>query len=118
MTVHRERIATENRFLGAAPFAALQPMTDAYVAFWKQAGEFQKEWLRFMSERIEKDMAHSSKLLNCRNPGDFFQAQLEFCNCFMDDYLKEGRKVGDLVSSATKEAQAKLEQEGGVAQKH
>jgi hypothetical protein len=117
MTIHRERIATENKSLGAVPFTALQPMADAYVAFWKQASEFQKEMLRFMSERMEKDVAHSSKLLNCKNPGDFLQAQLEFCNCFMDDYLKEGRKVGDIVSTATKEAQAKFEAEGG-ASKH
>jgi hypothetical protein len=93
-------------------------MTDAYLAIWKQAGEFQKEWLRFVGERIEKDMAYSSKLFNCRNPGDFFQAQLDFCNCFMDDYLKEGRKVGDMVNSATKEAQERLEQGNGGAPRH
>ena len=118
MTVHRERIATESKFLGATPFAAMQPMADAYMAFWKQASELQKEWLRFMSERIEKDMAYSGKLLNCKNPGDVLQAQLDFCSGFMDDYLKEGRKVGDLVNSATKEAQAKFEQNGGGAPRH
>jgi hypothetical protein len=116
MTVHRERVPIENAV--AAQFPAFQPVAEACAAMWKQAGEFQLEMLRFMTERIEKDMAYSSKLIGCKNPDELIQAHTEFCNCFFDDYLKEGRKIGDFVSTATKETQRTLERANGGAQKH
>jgi hypothetical protein len=116
MTVHRERVPLENAV--AAQFPAFQPVADACAAMWKQAGEFQLEMLRFMTERIEKDMAYSSKLLGCKNPDEMFRAHSDFCSCFFDDYLKEGGRVGDLVSTATKETQRSFERGNGGAGKH
>jgi Phasin protein len=102
----------------ALPLSALQPMADAYLAFWRNAGRFQTEILRFITERMEKDVAHSSRLINCKTPTDFVQAQMDFVNSFFDDYTKEGRWVGEMMNKATRETQQTAEQEMAARQKH
>jgi hypothetical protein len=106
MTVHRQRLAG-----GEIAMAPLKPMADAYLALMRQAGEFQIEMLRFVGERLQKDMAYSGKLLECKDPSEVLKAHLDFCNCFMDDYLKEGRRLGDVVGKA-------VQPEGNGAAKH
>lgn len=103
---------------GALPLAALQPMTEAYLAFWRNAGKFQTEMLRFMTERMQKDVEHSSRLMTCRNPSDFMQAQMDFLNSFFDDYTKEGRRVGEMMNSAAKETQETAERNMPAQQRH
>jgi hypothetical protein len=118
MTTQREKPSTEiGGNGGAMPFPAFRPVADAYMAFWKQAGEIQLEMLRFISERLEKDMAYSNRLLGCKNADELLKANSEFCTCFFDDYLKEGRKIGEFVNTAAKESQRGLEQGNGGARR-
>jgi hypothetical protein len=80
--------------------AALDPLnvqTDAYVAFWKNASRIQAEMLRFMTSRLEKDLAHPVRLMNCKKPDEFIEAQMDFARTFFSDYAKEGQRVGELL---------------------
>jgi hypothetical protein len=103
---------------GTLPLAALQPMTEAYLAFWRNAGRFQTEMLRFVTERMEKDVAHSGRLLHCKTPSDFMQTQMEFLNSFFDDYTKEGRLVGEIMNGAGKETGQAVDRDTAARQKH
>jgi hypothetical protein len=108
MTIQQQRPVADMKpgeAAGAMPFTALQPMAEAYLAFWRNAGRFQTEMLRFVTERMEKDVAHSSRLMTCKSPGDFMQAQMDFMNNFFSDYTREGRWVGEMVNNAAKETQ-------------
>jgi hypothetical protein len=102
----------------ALPLSALQPMADAYLTFWRNAGKLQTEMLRFMTERMQKDVVHSSRLMACRTPTDFVQAHMEFMTGFFDDYTREGRWVGEMMNNAAKETQETAERNMAVQQKH
>jgi hypothetical protein len=67
---------------------------------------------------MQKDVAHSNRLMNCRTPSDFMQAQMEFMNSFFDDYANEGRRVGEIMNNTTREAHQAAEREMAARQKH
>jgi hypothetical protein len=46
---------------------------------------------------MQKDFAHPLKLMECRKPEDFVQAQIDFANTMFADYAREGRSISELL---------------------
>jgi len=76
---------------------SMQTATEAYLTVWKNASRIQTELLRFMTNRLEKDFAHPMRLINCKKPDDFLEAQMDFANTLFSDYAKESRWMGELM---------------------
>lgn len=79
--------------------------TDACLSMWKNASKIQSEMLRFVNNRMEKDFAHPVRLMNCKKPEEFIEAQFDFANTLFNDYAKESRWIGEMMREIGREAQ-------------
>jgi hypothetical protein len=86
-----------NENMMASQASTVQSATDAYMGMFRNFSRIQAEMLQFMTERMQKDFAHPLKLMECRKPEDFVQAQIDFANTMFADYAREGRSISELL---------------------
>jgi hypothetical protein len=98
-TSKSDSTATQNAML-AWPVEAFQNATTTCLSAIENSGGIQTEWRRFVEQRLEKDSSHLGKLMKCKSPVDFLQAQFDFVNDFFTDYTKEFQRMGEIVREA------------------
>lgn len=102
----------ENQFnsnanLGFVPTWSLEAFQNASascLAAMKHSKDMQSEWQNFMKLRLEKDGHYPEKIMSCKNPADFLQAQFSFVNDFFVDYTEEMQRMGKIMREATAES--------------
>ncbi len=96
---------TTEAMLAMASFSpeAMQSASEAYLSMYKNFSRIQMEMLQFMADRLQKDFAHPLRLMNCRKPEEFIEAQLDFANTFFADYAREGRSLTSMLSPKGKD---------------
>ncbi len=100
--------------MGALPVQSVQNATNAYLSSWKQVEKLQMEVLRFVNQRLLKDFAHSGRLLACKGPTEFLDAQMDFCNRYLDDYTRESQVFNNLARDTVKDIQGTLQENLGL----
>jgi Phasin protein len=91
--------ATQNAML-AWPIEAFQNATTTCLSAIENSSGMQTEWQHFIQQRLEKDGNYPGKLMTCKTPADFLQAQFDFVNDFFVDYTKEFQRMGEMMREA------------------
>jgi hypothetical protein len=86
-----------NESIIASQASTMQTATNAYMDMFRNFSRIQAEMLQFMTDRLQKDFAHPLKLLECRKPEEFMQAQIDFANTMFADYAREGRSISEML---------------------
>lgn len=85
---------------GGQPF--VEAATKASMAGLQNAGQIQAETLRFVTERMTKDLAMPARLATCQNIGSVLEEQWKFTATMMKDYGDEGRRMLDLLAAGAR----------------
>jgi Phasin protein len=106
--------ATQNAML-AWPIEAFQNATTTCLSAIEHSGGMQTEWQHFIQQRLEKDGNHPGKLMKCKTPVDFLQAQFNFINDFFVDYTKEFQRMGEIMREAANDSLKAAQKNGADA---
>ena len=88
-------------FMNAAESAkaSFEAMSDAYATWIKNANKLQAEAIRFVGERLDKDLQLLSRLGACKKPDEFLALQSDATSELVNDYLEEGKRWIALLSN-------------------
>jgi hypothetical protein len=86
-----------NEAVMASSASGMQTATDAYMGMFRNFSRIQAEMLQFMTDRLQKDFAHPLKLMECRKPEEFMQAQIDFANTMFADYARKGQSISEML---------------------
>jgi hypothetical protein len=103
--------ATQNAML-AWPIEAFQNATTTCLSAIENSSGMQSEWQHFIQQRLEKDGNYPGKLMKCRTPADFLQAQFDFVNDFFMDYTREFQRMGEKVREAANDPLKSVQKNG------
>lgn len=84
------------------PEATPNPMTafnPAAAAAWQ---EVMAESVRFMTDRLQKDMETQKALLACKSPADLMKVQTQFYEDALADYSAQASRVLALMSGKSR----------------
>jgi len=76
----------------------------AYRAWLDAAGEIQSEAVGFLNDRFAKDSAAIARLGQCRTPADVINAQAEYAQHALEDFMSEGQKIAACLGNAAKKS--------------
>ena len=71
-----------------------------YASWMTATNEVQTEAMRFVGERLKKDLQMPAKFAACGSPFDIYQEQIEFASTMVEDYADESRKIAGMLSEA------------------
>ena len=78
------------------------------AAWMNTTNEMQSETIRFVGERLRKDMQMPAKFAACGSPFDVYQEQVEFASTMVADYADESWKMAGMLSEAIESGQSQL----------
>jgi len=87
---------------GAADMTAAMMAGNPLMA--KAWTEMMTESARFISQRLQEDMATQKAMLACKTPADLMKLQTEFYRKAMEDYSEEAQRMFRIMMGATEEA--------------
>ena len=76
----------------AAAMAAFNPLA---AKVWQ---DIMEESVRFMTERLEKDVETQKAMLNCKSPTELMQVQADFYQEALSDYTEQTTRMLKLMS--------------------
>ncbi len=79
-TPEEVRSATEQTFT---------PLLRSYNVWLDSAAKVQAESLRFILDRVRKDLEMPARLAECKSPVDMLEVQAKFASTMVSDYLTE-----------------------------
>lgn len=85
-----------------------ESVSKAYMAWLRNASRVQTEAMRFINERIAKDMEVPGKLACCKNPVEVLDTQMKFASSLLSDYMDEGRRLADMTGEMAKDLQVEM----------
>ena len=92
-------MAAKSKDTKTAEKAAFDPMAAFNPAAAKVWQDIMTESVRFMTERLQKDMETQKAMLSCKSPAELLQLQTEFFQDAMKDYTDEATRMLTLMSS-------------------
>lgn len=92
--------------MGDAAKASFQTVSDAYANWFKSANRLQVEAIRFVSDRLNKDLDLFARFSSCKKPEDVVSLQAEAATELVNDYLAEGARWIALLGNADAAARA------------
>ena len=95
------RTATEQTFM---------PLLKSYNVWLDSAAKVQAESLRFILDRVRKDMEIPARLAECKSPVDVLEVQASFASTMVSDYLNETGKLLSLTMQGVRESASEAEQ--------
>ncbi len=58
----------------------------------------QDESLRFLRQRLERNLDNANQLATCKSPAEMIERQMRFAGDTVNDYMSEGQKMMELMS--------------------
>lgn len=89
----------------------LMPLLRSYNVWLDSAAKVQAESLRFVLDRVRKDLEMPARLAECKSPVDMFELQAKFASTMVSDYLTETGKLLSLTMQGVRESAHEAEQE-------
>jgi len=83
-----------------AQATSMDALTQAYALWIGNAARIHAEFLRFLSERFQKDAQTLAEFAACRNPAEVMQLQFELASSIPADYFVESQKLLALLDRA------------------
>jgi hypothetical protein len=96
------RAATEQTFM---------PLLRSYNVWLDSAAKMQAESLRFILDRVRKDLEIPARLAECKSPVDVLEVQASFASTMVSDYLNETGKLLSLTMEGVRESASEAEQQ-------
>lgn len=96
------RAATEQTFM---------PLLQSYNVWLDSAAKMQAESLRFILDRVRKDLEIPARLAECKSPVDVLEVQASFASTMVSDYLNETGKLLSLTMQGVRESASEAEQQ-------
>jgi hypothetical protein len=84
----------------AAP-AEMEAMMTQYSEWLDDLGRVQKESIDFVRARLARDAEAAARMAACKTPTDLFEWQISYTKDAVEDYLRQGQKLGELFMQAT-----------------
>ena len=78
--------------------AALMALNPVGMAAWMN---IVTESARFVSDRLQQDVAAQQEMLACKTPADLLRVQTEFYQKAIEQYTAEATRMLDMMSKAT-----------------
>ena len=88
--------------LSAATMQSLDVVSGAFTGWLRDANRFQAEAIRFLNDRLNKDIQMMSQYAACKKPEEIFELQAKLATSMVSDYMAEGTKVLELFGNAVK----------------
>ena len=76
----------------------------AYRAWLDAAGEIQTEAVGFLNSRFAKDSAAIARLGQCQTPADVLDAQAEYAQSALADFMSESQRIATCLGNAAKKS--------------
>lgn len=80
--------------------ATMQGAAEAYKAWMQCLMAVNTETAKFLTHRLQCDAQLPLSIVQCHNPQDIMQAQIEFFKTMAEDYSKQANKMGRIVSES------------------
>lgn len=92
------------RMLWDANGKSLNYAERAYRAWLDAAGEIQSETFGFLNSRFAKDSAAIARLGQCQTPAELINAQTEYAQSALADFMSESQKIAACLGNAAKKS--------------
>ena len=76
----------------------------AYRAWLDAAGEIQSEAVGFLNSRFAKDSAAISRLGQCQTPAEVINAQAEYAQSALADFMSESQRIAACLGNAARKS--------------
>lgn len=80
--------------------SAMEVATQGCKAWFKYMMAMNSEVNRFFTQRLQQDAQLPLRIVQCRNPQEVLQTQIDFFKKMADDYSGEAEKLGTLLTES------------------
>jgi hypothetical protein len=97
---------------------SLSALSGAMTAWLHDAGKVQAEAIRFLNERMQKDMDLLGQFSECQTPQDIASVQARLLTSLVTDYAQESQAMFSLLGTLSKHNLDHLHKVASVAPRH
>lgn len=99
---HRERAGaagtTDSRRTASPNGHSMEMVRHMGETFFDGFASMNREFLRFMSMRLQEDMKAARSFARCRHPSDFVEAELRFMQSLIHHYAENANRMLDIAA--------------------